>query len=43
MTTAATQGAQLQSSITDTRVYVTESDISRTQNKVRVAESENMF
>lgn len=40
---AATQGAQLQSSITDTRVYVTENDISRTQNKVRVAESENRF
>lgn len=40
---SATQGAQLQSSITDTRVYVTEEDISRTQNKVRVAESENRF
>ena len=40
---SATQGAQLQSSITDTRVYVTENDITRTQNKVRVAESENRF
>lgn len=40
---SATQGAQLQSSITDTRVYVTEGDITRTQNKVHVAESENRF
>ena len=40
---SATQGAQLQSTITDTRVYVTEGDITRTQNKVHVAESENRF
>lgn len=40
---SATQNAQIQSSIADTRVYVTEGDISRAQNKVRVAESENRF
>lgn len=37
------QGAQIESSIKDTRVYVTESDITNTQRKVDVAESEATF
>ena len=37
------QGANIEESIKDTRVYVTESDISNTQKKVDVAESEARF
>ena len=37
------QGANIESAIKDTRVYVTEGDISNTQKKVSVAESENIY
>lgn len=37
------QGANIEGAIKDTRVYVTESDISSTQKKVDVAESEASF
>lgn len=37
------QGASIEDTIKDQRVYVTESDISNTQHKVDVAESENRF
>lgn len=37
------QGANIEGAIKDTRVYVTESDISNTQKKVSVAESENIY
>lgn len=37
------QGASIEGAIKDTRVYVVESDISNTQNKVDVAESEARF
>ena len=37
------QGASIEGAIKDTRVYVLESDISNTQNKVDVAESEARF
>ena len=37
------QGASIEGAIKDTRVYVTESDISNTQKKVDVAESEARF
>ena len=37
------QGASIEGAIKDTRVYVTESDISSTQKKVDVAESEARF
>ena len=37
------QGASIEGAIKDTRVYVTEQDISSTQKKVDVAESEARF
>ena len=37
------QGASIEGAIKDTRVYVTEGDISNTQKKVSVAESENIY
>ena len=37
------QGASIEGAIKDTKVYVTETDISNTQNKVSVAESEARF
>lgn len=37
------QGANIEGAIKDTRVYVTESDISNTQKRVNVAESENRY
>ena len=37
------QGAQTESAIRDQRVYVTEQDITSTQRKVHVAETENRF
>ena len=37
------QGANIEGAIKDTKVYVTETDISNTQNKVSVAESEARF
>lgn len=37
------QGASIEGAIKDTRVYVTEADISNTQKKVSVAESENIY
>lgn len=37
------QGASIEGAIKDTRVYVTESDITNTQRKVDVAESEARF
>ena len=37
------QGASIEGAIKDTRVYVVESDISNTQNRVDVAESEARF
>lgn len=40
---SATQGAEIQSAIKDTRVYVTERDITSIQRKVHVAETENRF
>lgn len=39
----AVQGAEIESSISDTRVFVLESDITTTQKKASVAESENTF
>ena len=41
--TSDIQGASIEGAIKDTRVYVTESDISSTQKKVDVAESEARF
>lgn len=41
--TSDVQGASIESAIKDTRVYVTENDISSTQKKVDVAESEARF
>lgn len=41
--TSDVQGASIEGAIKDTRVYVTESDISNTQKKVDVAESEARF
>lgn len=41
--TSDVQGAQIESAIKDTRVYVTESDISTTQHRVSVAENENRY
>ena len=41
--TSDVQGASIEGAIKDTRVYVVESDISNTQNKVDVAESEARF
>ena len=37
------QGASIENAIKDTRVYVVESDISNTQNRVDVTESEARF
>jgi hypothetical protein len=37
------QGASIEGAIKDTRVYVVESDITNTQNKVRVSENEAVF
>ena len=37
------QGASIEGAIKDTRVYVTEADISRTQKRVDVAESEARY
>lgn len=37
------QGASIEESIKNTRVYVTESDITNTQRRVSVAENENMY
>lgn len=37
------QGAQIEGAIKDSRVYVVESDITNTQNKVRVSENEAVF
>ena len=37
------QGASIEGAIQDQRVYVTESDITNTQRKVDVAESEAIF
>lgn len=37
------QGSSIEGAIKDTRVYVTETDITNTQNKVNVAESEARF
>ena len=37
------QGASIEGAIKDSRVYVTESDITNTQKKVDVAESEAKF
>lgn len=37
------QGANIEGAIKDTRVYVTEADISNTQKRVNVAESENRY
>ena len=37
------QGANIEGAIKDTRVYVTEGDISSTQKRVNVAESENRY
>lgn len=37
------QGANIEGAIKDTRVYVTEGDISNTQKRVNVAESENRY
>ena len=41
--TSDVQGANIEGAIKDSRVYVVESDISNTQNKVSVAESEARF
>ncbi len=41
--TSDVQGASIEGAIKDTRVYVTEQDISNTQKKVSVAESEARF
>ena len=41
--TSDVQGASIEGAIKDTRVYVTETDITNTQNKVNVAESEARF
>lgn len=35
--------ANIETAIKDTRVYVTESDITRVQNKVKVSENENLY
>ena len=40
---AAVQGASTEGSIKDTKVYVTETDIKNTSNKVSVQESENTY
>lgn len=40
---AAVQGAQTEGAIKDTKVYVTETDIASTMNKVSVQESENTY
>lgn len=37
------QGASIEESITNTKVYVTEGDIKETTNKVNVAENESKF
>lgn len=37
------RGAEIQSAIKDTRVYVTETDITDTQRRVSVAENENLY
>lgn len=37
------QGGSIQEAISNTKVYVTESDISKTQNKVSVVEQENRY
>lgn len=37
------QGASIESALKDTRVYVTEADITNTQHRVNVAESESRF
>jgi hypothetical protein len=37
------QGASIEGSIKDSKVYVTETDITNTQNKVDVAESEARY
>lgn len=39
----AVQGVELESKISDTKVYVTETDISNTQNKVNIQETENRY
>lgn len=41
--TSDVQGSEIYGAIKDTRVYVTEADISNTQKKVSVAESENIY
>ena len=40
---SAIEGANIEESITDTKVYVVESDIQQTANKVSVQESENRY
>ena len=40
---SAVQGASTEGAIKDTKVYVTESDIVNTMNKVKVQESENTY
>ena len=37
------QGASIEGAIKDTKVYVTETDISNTQNKVKVTENEAFY
>lgn len=41
--TTEVQGAKAQEDMVDTRVYVVESDITNTVNKVKVAEDESTF
>ena len=41
--TQAVQGAQIEDKIGDTKVYVTETDISNTMKKVSVQETENRY
>lgn len=41
--TQAVEGAELETTISDTRVYVVESDITDTQDRVRVSENEATF
>lgn len=41
--TQAVQGANIEQKLGDNRVYVTETDISNVQNRVRVQESENTY
>lgn len=41
--TSEIQGANIESNVTDSRVYVVESDITSTQNRVRTVEDESTF